>query len=151
MVRYNYDDRKALERCCPELDRGTPALDHHFPVNQSIPEYLFVQSPRDLRNPQALADLEQMADRVSQLPNVAAISGIHLVPPETCRNNSGPPTRRAPSALSWPADSTLINDHTNDLNQLSEGSVSLADKLDEVRGQVAELASSVRELESTFT
>ena len=45
-------------------------------MNQSIPEYLFIQSPRDLRNPQALADLEQMADRISQLPNVAAISGI---------------------------------------------------------------------------
>ncbi|MGB7111847.1 MAG: MMPL family transporter, partial [Mycobacterium sp.] len=46
--------------------------------------------------------------------------------------------------------STLINDHTNDLNQLSEGSVTLADKLDQVRGQVSELAASVQELENTF-
>ena len=45
-------------------------------MNQSIPEYILIQSPHDLRTPQALADLEQMADRVSQLPNVAAVSGI---------------------------------------------------------------------------
>src|ERR1700749_2929746 len=62
LVRYNYDDRKALGASAPS-SLGYTALDHHFPVNQSIPEYLFVQSPRDLRTPQALADLEQMADR----------------------------------------------------------------------------------------
>ena len=149
LVRYNYDDRKALGASAPS-SIGYTALDHHFPVNQSIPEYLFIQSPRDLRNPQALADLEQMADRVSQLPNVAAISGITRPTgnvPEQFRA-----TYQAGAIGSFLAGgSTLINDHTNDLNQLSEGSVSLADKLDEVRGQVAELAASVQELESTFT
>src|SRR6185437_9879486 len=75
LVRYNYDDRKALGASVPS-SIGYATLDRHFPVNQSIPEYIFVQSPRDLRNPQALAALEQMADRVSQLPHVAAISGI---------------------------------------------------------------------------
>ncbi|MGC2569402.1 MAG: MMPL family transporter, partial [Mycobacterium sp.] len=128
---------------------GYTALDHHFPVNQSIPEYLFVQSPRDLRNPQALADLEQMADRVSQLPNVAAISGITRPTgnvPEQFRA-----TYQAGAIGTFLAGgSTLINDHTNDLNQLSEGSVTLADKLDQVRGQVSELAASVQELENTF-
>ncbi|WP_292990002.1 MMPL family transporter [Mycobacterium sp.] len=148
LVRYNYDDRKALGASTPS-SLGYTALDHHFPVNQSIPEYLFIQSPRDLRNPQALADLEQMADRVSQLPNVAAISGITRPTgnvPEQFRA-----TYQAGAIGSFLAGgSTLINDHTNDLNQLSEGSVTLADKLDEVRGQVTELASSVQELESTF-
>src|SRR6195952_344455 len=149
LVRYNYDDRKALSASAPS-SIGYTALDHHFPVNQSIPEYLFIQSPRDLRNPQALADLEQMADRVSQLPNVAAISGITRPTgnvPEQFRA-----TYQAGAIGTFLAGgSTLINDHTNDLNQLSEGSVSLADKLDEVRGQVGELAASVQELQSTFT
>src|ERR1700734_976356 len=140
LVRYNYDDRKALSGSAPS-SIGYTALDRHFPVNQSIPEYLFVQSPRDLRNPQALADLEQMADRISQLPNVAAISGITR------------PTGNVPEqfrATYQAGGSALINDHTNDLNQLSEGSVTLADKLDQVRGQVSELAASVQELENTF-
>jgi RND superfamily putative drug exporter len=148
LVRYNYDDRKALPASAAS-SIGYTALDRHFPVNQSIPEYLFIQSPRDLRNPQALADLEQMADRVSQLPNVAAISGITRPTgnvPEQFRA-----TYQAGAIGSFLAGgSTLINDHTNDLNQLSAGSSTLADKLDEVRGQVGELAASVQELESTF-
>jgi RND superfamily putative drug exporter len=148
LVRYNYDDRKALPSSAPS-SIGYAALDHHFPVNQSIPEYILIQSPHDLRTPQALADLEQMADRVSQLPNVAAISGITRPTgnvPEQFRA-----TYQAGAIGAFLAGgSTLINDHTNDLNQLSAGSVTLADKLDEVRGQVGELAASVQELENTF-
>jgi putative drug exporter of the RND superfamily len=148
LVRYNYDDRKALGSSAPS-SVGYTALDHHFPVNQSIPEYILIQSSHDLRTPQALADMEQMADRVSQLPNVAAISGITRPTgnvPEQFRA-----TYQAGAIGSFLAGgSTLINDHTNDLNQLSAGSVTLADKLDEVRGQVGELAASVQELENTF-
>ena len=55
---------------------GYAALERHFPISQSIPEYILIQSPRDLRTPQALADLEQMAQRVSQLPNIGLVSGI---------------------------------------------------------------------------
>ena len=40
---------------------GYAALERHFPISQAVPEYILVQSPRDLRTPQALADLEQMA------------------------------------------------------------------------------------------
>jgi putative drug exporter of the RND superfamily len=148
LVHYNYDDRKALGASAPS-SIGYTALDRHFPVNQSIPEYILIQSPRDLRNPQALADLEQMADRVSQLPDIAAISGITRPTgnvPEQFRA-----TYQAGAIGSFLAGgSTLINDHTNDLNQLSAGSATLADKLDEVRGQVGELAASVQELENTF-
>ncbi len=148
LVHYNYDDRKALDASAPS-SIGYTALDRHFPVNQSIPEYIFIQSPRDLRNPQALADLEQLADRVSQLPNVAAVSGITRPTgnvPEQFRA-----TYQAGAIGSFLAGgSTLINDHTNDLNQLSEGSVTLADKLEQVQGQVGELAASVQELDNTF-
>src|SRR6201999_379541 len=144
-VRYNYDDRKALGASAPS-SVGYNVLDRHFPVNQSIPEYILIQSPRDLRNPQALADLEQMADRVSQLPDIAAISGITRPTgnvPEQFRA-----TYQAGAIGSFLAGgSTLINDHTNDLNQLSEGSVTLADKLEQVRGQGSELVASVQELE----
>jgi RND superfamily putative drug exporter len=91
-----------------------------------------------------------MADRVSQLPSIAAISGITRPTgnvPEQFRA-----TYQAGAIGTFLAGgSTLISDHTKDLNQLSEGSVSLADKLDEVRGQVGELAASVQELQSTFT
>ncbi len=75
LVRFNYDDRKILPGSV-ESSVGYAAMDRHFAVSSTIPEYLFIQSPHDLRTPQALADLEQMAQRVSQLPGIAMIRGI---------------------------------------------------------------------------
>ncbi len=144
LVHYNYDDRKALRPSAPS-SIGYAALDRHFPVNQSIPEYILVQSPHDLRTPQALADLEQMADRVSQLPNVAAISGITRPTgnvPEQFRA-----TYQAGAIGTFLAGgSTLINDHTNDLNRLAAGADTLAANLTDVRGQVDRLSSSIQSL-----
>ena len=74
-MRYNYDDRKAVGPSAPS-SVGYAALERHFPISQAVPEYILIQSPRDLRTPQALADLEQMAQRVSQLPNIGLVSGI---------------------------------------------------------------------------
>jgi putative drug exporter of the RND superfamily len=144
LVRYNYDDRKALPSSAPS-SVGYAALDRHFPVNQSIPEYILIQSPHDLRTPQALADLEQMADRVSQLPNIAAISGITRPTgnvPEQFRA-----TYQAGAIGTFLAGgSTLINERTNDLNRLVDGAGTLADNLGDVRGQVSQLAASVQSL-----
>ena len=47
----------------------------HFPLDSLIPQFLFVQSPHDLRTPEGLADLEHMARRVSQVPDVAPSVG----------------------------------------------------------------------------
>ncbi|PRC62705.1 hypothetical protein C6A85_01660, partial [Mycobacterium sp. ITM-2017-0098] len=63
-ARFNYDDRKAVSASAPS-SVGYAALERHFPISQSIPQYILVQSPRDLRSPQALADLEQMAYRIA--------------------------------------------------------------------------------------
>ncbi|WP_172826703.1 MMPL family transporter, partial [Mycobacterium sp. 1423905.2] len=149
LVRYNYDDRKALKPSAPS-SIGYAALDRHFPVNQSIPSYILIQSPHDLRNPRALADLEQMADRVSQLPNIAAVTGITRPTgnvPEQFRA-----TYQAGAIGSLLASgSDLINDHTNDLNRLVDGTDTLADNLGAVRGQVTMLASSIQGLIDAFT
>ena len=75
LARFNYDDRKTLPASV-DSSLGYAALEQHFPINSIIPEYLIVHSPQDLRTPRALADLEQMAQRISQLPGVAKISGI---------------------------------------------------------------------------
>lgn len=148
-MHYNYDDRKALRSSAPS-SAGYAALDRHFAVNQSIPEYILVQSPNDLRTPQALADLEQMAQRVSQLPNIAAVSGITRptgAVPEEFRA-----TYQAGAIGAFLADgSTMINDHTDELNRLTSGADTLAASLRDVRGQVSRLVGSAQSLIDSFS
>jgi RND superfamily putative drug exporter len=148
LVRYSYDDRKALRSSAPS-SIGYAALDRHFPVNQSIPEYILVQSPHDLRTPQALADLEQMADRVSQLPNIAVVSGITRptgVVPEQFRATY----QAGAIGARLGAGSALISDHTDDLNRLVDGANTLADNLGDVRGQANEIISGIQGLIDAF-
>ncbi len=87
LARYNYDDSKTLPKSV-ESAVGYATLARHFPLNATIPEYLVVQSPRDLREPAALADLKQMAQRVKQLPDIAAIRGA---PPPTGKSTGQAP------------------------------------------------------------
>jgi putative drug exporter of the RND superfamily len=149
LVRHNYDDRKALPSSAPS-SVGYAALDRHFPANQSIPEYILVQSPHDLRTPRALADLEQMADRISQLPNIAAVSGVTRptgVVPEEFRA-----TYQAGAIGAFLAGgSSLISDHNDDLNRLVKGADTLADNLGDVRGQVGQVAVSVQGVIDAFS
>jgi RND superfamily putative drug exporter len=148
LVRYSYDDRNALRSSAPS-SIGYAALDRHFPVNQSIPEYILVQSPHDLRTPQALADLEQMADRVSQLPNIAVVSGITRptgVVPEQFRATY----QAGAIGARLGAGSALIRDRTDDLNRLVNGANTLADNLGDVRGHAYEIISGIQGLIDAF-
>lgn len=149
LVRYNYDDRKAVQASAPS-SVGYAALDRHFPVNQSIPEYILVQSPHDLRTPRALADLERMADRVSQLPDIAAVTGITrptgAVPEEfRATYQAGAIGARLGEG------STVISDHNDDLNRLVKGADTLADNLGDVRGQVSQMVSGMQGLLDSFS
>ncbi len=148
-ARYNYDDRKAVAASAPS-SVGYAALERHFPINQSIPEYILVQSPRDLRSPQALADLEQMASRVAQLPNVGLVSGI------TRPLGAVPPEFRATYQAGLVGDrladgSAQIGQRSGDLNRLSAGANTLADNLVDVRAQVNKIVPSIQTLVDTFS
>jgi putative drug exporter of the RND superfamily len=148
-VKYNYDDRKVVAASAPS-SVGYAALERHFPISQSIPEYILVQSPHDLRTPRALADLEQMASRVAQLPNVGLVSGITRplgdVPPEFRA------TYQAGLVGSRLADgSAQIGQRTGDLNRLAAGANTLADSLGDVRAQVNKIVPSIQSLVDTFS
>ena len=71
-ARFNYDDSKTLPRDV-ESSVGYDTLAQHFPLNATIPEYLVVHSPEDLRKRPALVELKQMEQRVGQMPDIAAI------------------------------------------------------------------------------
>ncbi|MBB2988761.1 RND superfamily putative drug exporter [Mycolicibacterium iranicum] len=148
-ARYNYDDRKAVAASAPS-SVGYAALERHFPISQSIPQYLLVQSPRDLRTPEALADLEQMASRIAQLPDVSLVSGI------TRPLGEVPAEFRATFQAGIVGDrlaagSAQIGERTGDLNRLASGADTLADSLGDVRAQVDEIAPSLAGLIDTFS
>ncbi|WP_048473387.1 RND family transporter [Mycolicibacterium chlorophenolicum] len=147
-VKFNYDDRKALPDNV-ESSVGYLALDRHFPVNTTIPQYLLVQSPRDLRTPKALADLEQMAQRISQLPDIAAVRGI--------TRPSGKPLKEASTTFQagevgskLDNASSLIRDRTTDLDKLASGADQLADGLKTLREQVTKLMSGLTGILTTM-
>jgi RND superfamily putative drug exporter len=143
-VRYNYDDRKGLPQSV-DSSVGYVALDKHFPLNQTIPQYLLVQSPNDLRTPEALADLDQMAGRISQIPGVAMVRGITRPTGESLElarlsYQAGEVGTRLKDA------SDQINNRASDLDRLSSGANQLADSLGTIRGQVTQAISIVRGL-----
>jgi RND superfamily putative drug exporter len=144
LANYNYDDRKNLP-ASTQSNLGYAAVEKHFSLNETIPQYLFISSPHDLRNPKALADLEQMAQRVSQLPGIAMVRGVTRPTGESLEQ----------ARLSYQAGevgtklddaSELINDNDGNLNLLTDGANTLADSLGKVRGQVGQAVSGVRGL-----
>lgn len=148
-VRYNYDDRKTLPSSV-ESAAGFAALDRHLPVNTLLPQYLFIQSPRDLRTPEALADLEQMAQRVSQVPGIAMVRGITRPMGESLDQTKA----------SWQAGfvggklddaSKQITGHTNELNLLTHGADQLAGALGDIRGQLSQSMGTVHSLVGALT
>lgn len=148
-ANYNYDDRKVLAASAPS-SVGYAALERHFPISRSIPEYILVQSPHDLRTPRALADLEQLAARVAQLPNVGLVSGITRPLGEVPLEFRA--TYQAGIVGSRLADgSDQISERTDDFNRLTDGADTLADSLADVRGQINTIAPSIQDLVRTFS
>jgi RND superfamily putative drug exporter len=141
LARYNYDDRKALPPSTESI-LGYDAISRHFSVASSLPQYLLVTSPTDLRTPKALADMEQMAYRISQLPDIEMVRGI--------TRPSGESLEQA--RLSFQAGevggrlgdtSNLINSRTAELNMLASGADQIADVLGAVRGQLGQTLATV--------
>ncbi len=134
LAKYNYDDRKTLPAETESI-HGYAVIGEHYPVNASLPQYLLVHSPHDLRTAKMLADMEQMAFRVSQVPDVDIIRGITRPTGESLEQTK----------LSFQAGevgsklgeaSTLINSHDAELNLLSNGAKQVADVLGQLETQL---------------
>lgn len=144
MVKYNYDDRKALP-ADSSSNRGYEAMDKHFPISQTLQQFILIESPQDLRTPKALADMEQMAQRVSQLPDIEVVRGITRPTGEVLEQAKA--TYQAGEVGGKLRDaSNLIANNDENLNRLSGGAHQLADVLGQVRTQVVGAIGSVRGL-----
>lgn len=133
-LRPTFDDRLQLPRSAPS-NAGFSTMAEHFSESMLLPQYIYVRSPRDLRTPRALADLDQMAQRIAQLPNIAAVRGI--------TRPGGQPLNQ--TKISFQAGevggkledaSTQINDRTSDLDALTNGADQLATALARVRDEI---------------
>ncbi len=148
-ARFNYDDRKAVAPSSPS-SVGYRALERHFDLNQFIPSYVLIRSDRNLRTPRALADMEQLADRISQLPDIGMVNGITrplgTVPREfRATYQAGLVGERLSDG------SATISENMDGLNRLSTGANSLATGLVDVRVQVNELATNIAGMVEAFT
>ena len=147
-LRPTFDDRLQLPQSAPS-NIGFSTMADHFSKSMLLPQYIYVRSPHDLRTSRALADLDQMAQRVSQLPGIAAVRGI--------TRPSGKPLDQA--KLSFQAGevggkladaSTQINDRTSDLDALTNGADQLAAALAQVRDEIRAASGPMAHVTATL-
>ncbi|WP_267309212.1 MMPL/RND family transporter [Mycobacterium barrassiae] len=148
MMHPTFNDRMQLPASA-ESNQGFSEMAAHFSTSALLPEYIYIQSPHDLRNPQSLADMEQLAQRVAQLPNIAAVRGI--------TRPAGQPLDQ--TKISYQAGqvgtkladaSSQISSRTTDLDALSAGANKLADTLGNIRDQIRSTATSVTAMTDTL-
>jgi putative drug exporter of the RND superfamily len=148
-LHTSFNDRMQLPQTA-ESNVGFTAMQDHFSTSTLLPDYIYVHSAHDLRTPQALADLDQMAQRVSQLPDIAAVRGItrpdgHTLDQAKLSNQVGQvgDTLRGVS--------TQITDKTDDLDALTNGADQLAGTLANVRDQVHSASRTMSGLTGTLS
>lgn len=74
-ITLSYDDRKGQPDTTAS-NEGYQLLDRHFRKDIVISEFLVVESPTDMRTGKGLADLDEMASRIAQIPGVTKVSGV---------------------------------------------------------------------------
>jgi len=143
-----YNDRMQLPGSA-ESNLGYSAMAAHFSTGTLLPEYIYIQSPHDLRTPQALADMEQMAQRVAQLPDVATVRGVTR--PTGQPLNQTKVSYQAGEVGSKLQDaSSTISGKKGDLDALSGGARQLANSLAGVRDQVDQAGRSMTAMSGTL-
>ncbi|WP_074303018.1 MMPL family transporter, partial [Mycobacteroides abscessus] len=134
-IKISYDDRKG-QPATTASNQGYQLLDRHFRKDAVITEFLVVENPTDMRTGKGLADLDEMASRVSQVPGVTTVSGV-----------TRPTGERLDQAqLAW--QNGQIGDKmagaVADGNARRDDLTKLTDGADQLAGGLAQLDTSVR-------
>src|SRR5690606_11052664 len=74
-MTISYDDRQG-QPAATDSNQGYQLLDRHFAKDSVITQFLLVQSDTDMRTAKALADLDQLASRIAQMPGITRVSGV---------------------------------------------------------------------------
>ncbi|CPX75068.1 MMPL domain-containing protein [Mycobacteroides abscessus] len=134
-IKISYDDRKG-QPATTASNQGYQLLDRHFRKDVVITEFLVVENPTDMRTGKGLADLDEMASRISQVPGVTTVSGV-----------TRPTGERLDQAqLAW--QNGQIGDKmaaaVADGNARRDDLTKLTDGADQLAGGLAQLDASVR-------
>lgn len=149
LVDFNYDDRKNLPVKSTSND-SYETMNAHFPVSNSMQQFIVIHSDtQDLRSPRALADMEQMAARVAQVPNIAAVRGItrpngEMLTEARATHQAGEVGEKMEEATN------LISQNDSNLTALTDGSRQLADALNKLREQVLQSAGPLNTMLSAL-
>jgi putative drug exporter of the RND superfamily len=147
-LRPTFNDRLQLPQTAPS-NAGFSTMQQHFSASALLPQYIYVRSPHDLRTSRSLADLDQMAQRLSQLPNIAAVRGITR--PDGRPLDQAKLSSQAGAVGSKLEDaSTQISGRNNDLDALTKGADQLASALAQVRDEVRGASGPVTQLAATL-
>ncbi|MEP9415548.1 RND family transporter [Gordonia sp. VNQ95] len=135
-MALTYDDRTG-QPDDTDSNLGYAVLDRHFPKDIVVTEFLVVQSPDDLRTAAGLADLEQMAARVAQIPGVTRVVGITRPTGERLQQ-AQLPWQNAHIAARVQESVNGGEARRGDLAALAAGADQLADALSELNSQIAD-------------
>jgi putative drug exporter of the RND superfamily len=146
-VKYNYDDRQNLPEDA-DSNIAYQAMMEHFPVSSTLQQFIMVHAPDvDLRSPKSLADLEQMAQRISQVPGIDVVRGITRPTGEMLQEAKS--TYQAGEVGTKLGDASgLIESNNNNLNALTDGAHQMADVHNQIRMQLLGSMGSIREVVS---
>ena len=74
-MKVSYDDRKG-QPAGTAANQGYRLLDRHFQKDMIFTQFLVVESQTDMRTAKKLADLDEVASRIAQIPGVTKVSGV---------------------------------------------------------------------------
>lgn len=136
-----------------ESNIGYQLLGEHFPLNETLPDYVLVTADHDLRNASDLAALEQMSAAIARTPGVVEVRGVTRPLGDTITEASlGHQAEQVGDRLDGAGDDLRDGEAdavrlADGAGQLRDGTVAVADGADLAVDGAGQLVAGVRRLQ----
>lgn len=142
--RVNFDEN-AMQLDATESSAGYEKAYQHWGVNEVAPEYLIVTADHDMRNTNDLAALDQIAERITKLPEVAYVRALtrpdgNQLTQSTVGYQAGVVADRLGSARDQ------VDAAHPDLQRLASGTSALRDGAATADAQLPQLVSGIKQV-----
>lgn len=137
-----------------ESNIGYQLLGEHFPLNETLPDYVLVTADHDLRNAKDLAALEQMSAAVARTPGVVSVRGVTRPLGATITEASlGYQAEKVGNRLNGAGEDLREGEADAErlaegAGQVSDGTVAVADGADQAVDGAGQLVAGVRQLQA---